>query len=778
MRKAIPIAITLIILIGTTFVAMEESLEYGDNGGAPHIKDSVIELIQHNPIKITNNLELSKIASTGSGTKKDPYIIENYDINGTGHEYCIHIEKTTKYFIIQNCYLHDVKSNWRTPSSGSGLILLNVENGTVENVTSSYNEGCGFYLDGSSNIFFKNNTVVGNGLNGFYMWHSPYNLFINNIIINNKWYGIYNDIYSPHNFFRNNTMIHDGIFLQGYSLKDWNTQYIDSTNTVNGKPIYYWKNITGGKVPEGAGEIIVANCKDVLIENQNLSGGDVGIIIGQSTHTIVRNTTAEENDVYGFLVDESQSSVFYNNTAKNNGEYGFCLRKSRNNTFYNNMAFDNAQYGFNIFYSGYGIFRNNVAMNNGWFGFYIGPYSSSYSFINNTASYNGGNGFYISESFYITFENNCAKYNEGRGFYLSLSSNNLFFRNTFAYNEWQGIYSGAYSENNSIYQNNFICNKKRAYDYLKENHWNASYPIGGNYWSDYEGFDNCSGPNQNEEGSDGVGDDAYLISSEEGETWDYYPLISPVNISSISCRDLLAPTIVICFPIHRAINTTDITVKWKISNIEFGMHHYEVKIDNKKWIDVGKKTSYNFSGLYEGNHLIEIKAIDLAWNEATNSISFRVDTRKPTVTISSPSEGSILKTSTVTVSWAGSDIGSGIDRYEVRIDGGLWLNVSRTSTACTFTNLSNGNHMLEVRGVDNAGNERTSQVWFEVNTESGGDDGGLGESNTSSGNLLWIFILLIVLVLAGIMAAAFRKRKSAKDEEETETEEEDEDIEL
>ncbi len=62
---------------------------------------------------------------------------------------------------------------------------------------------------------------------------------------------------------------------------------------------------------------------------------------------------------------------------------------------------------------------------------------------------------------------------------------------------------------------------------LAQNAWDNNYPNGGNFWSDYQGVDNCSGPSQNIcSGSDGIGDTAYNITTDVA---DRYPLVSPVQ---------------------------------------------------------------------------------------------------------------------------------------------------------------------------------------------------------------------------------------------------------
>jgi parallel beta-helix repeat protein len=54
--------------------------------------------------------------------------------------------------------------------------------------------------------------------------------------------------------------------------------------------------------------------------------------------------------------------------------------------------------------------------------------------------------------------------------------------------------------------------------------WDDGYPSGGNYWSDYSGLDQFSGPYQNAMGSDGIGDAPYAI---DVFNRDNYPLMHP-----------------------------------------------------------------------------------------------------------------------------------------------------------------------------------------------------------------------------------------------------------
>ena len=76
-----------------------------------------------------------------------------------------------------------------------------------------------------------------------------------------------------------------------------------------------------------------------------------------------------------------------------------------------------------------------------------------------------------------------------------------------------------------VYHNNLIKNAVQASDDNPgKNQWDNGYPSGGNYWSDYNSTDNCSGPQQNVCPShDGIGDTSYTFSSGQ----DNYPLMTP-----------------------------------------------------------------------------------------------------------------------------------------------------------------------------------------------------------------------------------------------------------
>ena len=56
---------------------------------------------------------------------------------------------------------------------------------------------------------------------------------------------------------------------------------IDTSNHINNKPIYFYKDTTGLTPDDflNAGQIILVNCNDTEISNVNVSNGSCGIII-------------------------------------------------------------------------------------------------------------------------------------------------------------------------------------------------------------------------------------------------------------------------------------------------------------------------------------------------------------------------------------------------------------------------------------------------------------------------------------------------------------------
>jgi len=278
------------------------------------------------------------------------------------------------------------------------------------------------------------------------------------------------------------------------------------------------------------------------------AGGGIGIDLSGRSNVTIKNMTIKAFN-YGIWLHESSNynSIVGNNiTARN--EYGIYLRESSNNIIWGNSITDNRLGGIYLHrYSSYNSISGNNISNYG--GGVLLTESSNNSVsgnniinnqyregvfleksFNNSISYNNISNNYLGVYLWCSEYNNLVKNNitENNKYGISLyaSSNNLIEQNDITHNEVGIYFQGMWAnEHNSFYHNNFIANSQQVYIevYGYANVWDDGYPSGGNYWSNYTGIDLFNGPNQNETGSDGVGDINYVIDENNR---DLYPLMS------------------------------------------------------------------------------------------------------------------------------------------------------------------------------------------------------------------------------------------------------------
>jgi parallel beta-helix repeat protein len=292
-------------------------------------------------------------------------------------------------------------------------------------------------------------------------------------------------------------------------------------------------NITidgNGHLLQGAGSwygIELSGRRYVTIKNVQIKSFDIGVYLsGSLSNTIIGNNITANNS-FGIELDSSSNynTIIGNNITANNF-YGIGLDGSSNNTIARNTVTANNYDGIELdSSSNYNtIIGNNITANGGNGG--IGLYSSSNNnIIRNNITANDNRGIYLTGSNNNIIGNNITA-NDDEGVYLSGFSNyNTIIGNDIAAHTYYGI-SLSSSSNNKFYHNNFINNRAcpQVHSYRSVNVWDDGYPSGGNYWSDYAGIDKKSGPNQDQPGSDGIGDTPYIINADNR---DRYPLMNP-----------------------------------------------------------------------------------------------------------------------------------------------------------------------------------------------------------------------------------------------------------
>ncbi len=417
-------------------------------------------------------------------------------------------------------------SNNKFEDNGIGVVFGGADGNRFTNNTIHGNVGAAISVGASSHNVFALNTI---GLHRFGMIFSGSqdNTIVGNHVSskydNSRLGGITISASTSH-VLSDNVMVGDGLIVEGGffgsggSLPQWNTHVIDTSNTVNGRPVYYWKNVTGGTVPLGASEVILANCTGVIVQNQNLDTGTAGIELGFSSNNTVSSNTVKGSK-RGIYLYSSDDNVVAGNTVTLANARGIYIQRSNRNTISGNDLWGNK---FGIAFANSD--NSSVTDNNVWDNTKVGI-SISHS------------GDFVFGSYYGSFNNtiiNNTVFNNGKGISIYGSSNN-----TVAYNSVVNSANGLsieffgpggvpveYSRNNKIHHNNVIDNAEQAYDNQGFNQWDDGYPSGGNYWGDYAGVDVFSGPNQDIPGSDWIGDTPYII---DFDSQDRYPLVNPVG---------------------------------------------------------------------------------------------------------------------------------------------------------------------------------------------------------------------------------------------------------
>ena len=258
-----------------------------------------------------------------------------------------------------------ISENYITENIDYGIyVSTDSDRNNVSENTIEYNSDHGIYVRSAKNNTVTSNTVDNNSGYGLYMYLADANTLANNTVRNNTGLGIYLRS-SENNNCTGNTLINDGIYLYGSSIDHFNTHNLDETNTFNGRPVRYVKNMADYIVPANSGQIILANTTNVTIENQSLNASSVGILSAYSSKCNINGNTAYDNK-YGVILINSDSNTLIENTVTSSNNYGVYLESSNNNTLANNTINTSRYDGLYIDSGSYDntILENNLCLNN------------------------------------------------------------------------------------------------------------------------------------------------------------------------------------------------------------------------------------------------------------------------------------------------------------------------------------------------------------------------------------------------------------------------------
>ena len=124
---------------------------------------------------------------------------------------------------------------------------------TIKDCNIIANKGMGILIN-ANNTKIDSNLIADNGNFGLYFYDTAG--IIRNNILNNNTAGPFH--------MEENELTHPG---QPFRI---NSNSIDSSNLVDGKPVCYWVNETGRTVPSDAGYVVLDRCKEIVIDGLSI----------------------------------------------------------------------------------------------------------------------------------------------------------------------------------------------------------------------------------------------------------------------------------------------------------------------------------------------------------------------------------------------------------------------------------------------------------------------------------------------------------------------------
>jgi len=261
---------------------------------------------------------------------------------------------------------------------------------------------------------------------------------------------------------------------------------------------------------------------------------------------------------------------------------------------------------------------------------------------------------------------------------------------------------------------------------------NAVYTTSTSVTLSLTASDTISGIHQVRYSNDGVWDSeswqafsstkTWTLDEDEGIKTVYYQIKDQAELT-YTCSDTIildrtSPMGSIIITEGAYTNSSSVNITPSANDALSGVAHMRFSNDDILWTDWITYSSHIEWQLTEdeGEKKVYAQFKDNAGLiSPTYLFTITLDQTPPTIAITTPSSNREIRSSNLTVTWSSSDETSGISQNQIRIDAGPWINLEMNMNY-TISDLSDGDHTLDIRAVDRAGNTRQETINFIVNT--------------------------------------------------------------
>ena len=226
---------------------------------------------------------------------------------------------------------------------------------------------------------------------------------------------------------RDNSMVGNTYNFGDYTLQ---VQDIDTSNTVDEKPIYYWVDQRDKQVPADAGFVALVGSTNITVMDLNLTNNVQGLVLKNTTRSLIENVHVSGNWDGIYLERWSNSNTLIDSIVSGNLFMGIYVSTSSGNVIANNLILNNA----------YGLLLDSTVF--------------EYTIGNTTTG--------------------------------NTVRDNIFVGNTVANSSTNSVYLDG-CQDNVFFHNNFVNSVHEVESLNSTSRWDGG--MEGNFWSNYSGED-------------------------------------------------------------------------------------------------------------------------------------------------------------------------------------------------------------------------------------------------------------------------------------------------